>query len=186
MPDISPDFDLIPMTRALMLALREGDHARAEHELRARIHPAWSLPAEVLELRIQQLEANPSWRPWLLQAVVTKREPALIGNVGFHGPPGMHVFEERYPGVVEIGYDVVPEHRRRGIASRAVAALIEWAAVQGAATVAITTAATNVPSRRLAERLGFTLIGEEHHPERGPELLYLSTLDPRHRPSPSR
>jgi RimJ/RimL family protein N-acetyltransferase len=42
--------------------------------------------------------------------------------------------------------------------------------------VTITTAASNLPSRRIAEKLGFALIGEELHPTRGPELLYLKRL----------
>jgi ribosomal-protein-alanine N-acetyltransferase len=180
------DFDLIPMTSALMLALHDGDLSRAERELNARIHPDWTLPLEVLALRMHQLEADPTWRPWLLQAVVTRESPTLIGNVGFHGPPGHHLFEARYPGVVEIGYDIVPEHRRRGLCTRAIAQLIDWATPRGAGHVTITTAATNLPSRRIAEKLGFTLIGEELHPTRGPELLYLKTLDPRHRPPASR
>lgn len=181
MPD---DFDLIPMSHALMLALHDGQLARAERELGTLIHPSWSLPREVLAMRVKQLEADPSWQPWLLNALVTRDTPTLIGNVGFHGPPGQHVFEERYPGVVEIGYDVVPEHRRRGLATRAVARLIGWGEQNGAASVAITTGASNLASRRIAEKLGFTLIGEELHPERGPELLYLKTFDPRHRPTP--
>jgi hypothetical protein len=91
------DFDLIPMTGALMRALHDGDLSLAERELSARIHPDWTLPLEVLDLRMHQLEADPTWRPWLLQAVVTRESPTLIGNVGFHGPPGHHPFEARYP-----------------------------------------------------------------------------------------
>jgi len=182
MPD---DFDLIPMSHALMLAFHDGDLARAERQLSARIHPQWRLPREVLAMRLRQLEADPTWQPWLLQALVTRESPTLTGNVGFHGPPGRHFFDARYRGIVEIGYDIVPDHRGRGFATRAVAQLIDWAAPRGAAHVAITTSPTNLPSRRIAERLGFILIEEQLHPVRGPELLYLKTLNPRHRPPDS-
>ena len=43
-----------------------------------------------------------------------------IGDAGFKGPPDAQ-------GRAELGYFVVPSHRRRGIAAEAVQALVPWA-----------------------------------------------------------
>ena len=47
----------------------------------------------------------------------TSDRPALVGVAGYKGSPDV-------AGVVEIGYGVVPEQRRRGFASEAVRALV--------------------------------------------------------------
>ena len=54
-----------------------------------------------------RIDASPAW--WIHQIVV---DDVVVGDIGFHGPPG----PER---TVEIGYCVVPAWRRRGVASQA-------------------------------------------------------------------
>jgi RimJ/RimL family protein N-acetyltransferase len=63
-------------------------------------------------------------------------------------------------GRVEIGYGLAAPYRRLGYGTEAVRALADWVAAQSAVT-AVTAAVEvgNVASRRLLERLGFTLVG---------------------------
>ena len=160
------------MSVALMRALAEGRMRDAEAELGARIASDWSLPGEVLEMRSAQLEADPRRDGWLLNAIVLKAERLMIGNVGFHGPPGEHIFEERWPKVVELGYDIVWRYRRRGYASRAASLLIDWGRARGASQVVMSIALGNEPSQRTADKLGFALVERYEHDDRGRELLY--------------
>jgi ribosomal-protein-alanine N-acetyltransferase len=83
----------------------------------------------------------------------------------FFGPPNDRT--------VEIGYSIVPEHRRRGYATEAARALIAWARGQaGVDTVLARCNDDNQPSIRTLERLGFARAGEAEsqiHWRRGTE-----------------
>jgi ribosomal-protein-alanine N-acetyltransferase len=57
------------------------------------------------------------WCVWYFIAHVGAR--TVIGNGGFKGEP--------QDGTVEVGYSIIPAFQRRGYASEAVAALVEWA-----------------------------------------------------------
>lgn len=62
--------------------------------------------------------------------------------------------------VAEVGYWVAPWARRRGVATRAAAAVTEWAlSGVGFARVELLAAVENTGSRRVAERIGFTQEG---------------------------
>lgn len=163
---------LVPMNVPLMRALAEGRMTDAERVLGAPIDSSWSLPREVLAMRIAQLERAPEKSGWLLNAVVLRAPSVMIGNVGFHGPPGEHLFEQRWPGVVELGYDIVPAFRRRGHATRAIRLLLDWARFRGASQVVLSIALDNAASQRTADKLGFALREEYEHDARGRERLY--------------
>jgi len=86
---------------------------------------------------------TPGW--WLHQIVLVE---TVVGDVGFHGPPG--------PGAeVEIGYNVVAGLRGHGIASRACLLVVEQAWRAGAAVVRAETEQSNVASQRVLSRVGF-------------------------------
>jgi RimJ/RimL family protein N-acetyltransferase len=66
--------------------------------------------------------AHPEWIGWLnwygIRTDLSKQ--VLCGSVGFLGPPGED-------GKIDIGYSVLPEHQRCGIATEMVAAVVDWA-----------------------------------------------------------
>jgi RimJ/RimL family protein N-acetyltransferase len=76
----------------------------------------------------EALGLDPERSPWWFFAVVV--DDLVVGDAGFHGPP-----PAEGPVEVEIGYQVVPALRRRGIATRACALLLEHAWRNGAALV---------------------------------------------------
>jgi len=103
------------------------------------------------------LESEPDW--WVHQILVetpvasTARDAmvldtTVVGEVGFHGPPDPD-------GAVEIGYEVVPGWRRRGVATRACGLLLECAWVLGARVVRAEAEPQNVASRRVLTANGF-------------------------------
>ncbi len=77
--------------------------------------------------RAGQLAKDPSVAPWIVRAVVSEPDGAVVGDAGFHGPPDE-------AGMVEVGYTVVPGYRRRGCARAMPAALLVRAADEPAVT----------------------------------------------------
>jgi len=72
-------------------------------------------------------------------------------------------------GTVMIGYGVAASRRRRGIARRAVADLLDWARGDHRVTsVTAETAVDNRPSQRVLEVNGFERTGERTDEEDGP------------------
>jgi len=73
--------------------------------------------------------------------------------VGFMGPPD--------GGLVEIGFSVIPESRRRGYATEAARSLTEWAFRDPAIReITARSEPENEASARVLRAAGFTRIGE--------------------------
>jgi RimJ/RimL family protein N-acetyltransferase len=93
----------------------------------------------------------PAW--WVHHIVV---DGVVVGDIGFHGPPG----PER---TVEIGYSVVPAWRGHGVASRACDLILQRAWQDGAEVVIAETDHHNVASQAVLLRNGF---------RRGPDGIF--------------
>lgn len=95
----------------------------------------------------------PAW--WVFQIVLD--DPALgeivVGDIGFHGPP------TEGSGVVEVGYDVVPALRSRGIATLACGLILQRAWADGATQVIAETALDHAASQRVLTKAGFRASG---------------------------
>ncbi|SDV01532.1 Acetyltransferase (GNAT) domain-containing protein [Microlunatus sagamiharensis] len=74
------------------------------------------------------LGLDPTSSPWWVFAMVVGDR--VVGDAGFHSPPA-----DDGPAEVEIGYQVVPGARRRGVATRACGLLLEHAWRHGADVV---------------------------------------------------
>ncbi len=97
--------------------------------------------------------APPDTGGWGLWLFVYKPERLVVGAASVNGPPNAD-------GAVELGYQVVPAHRRRGLAVEGCTALIDWAFTDSR-TLAIVAdcAADNAASVRTLEKLGFAMVG---------------------------
>jgi ribosomal-protein-alanine N-acetyltransferase len=132
------------------------------------------LPAEFLAetwlwtLRLGQLLGEPACAPWLVRAVVVaegQATGAVVGHAGFHGPPDPR-------GMVEVGYRITPEHRRRGHARAALGELLAYARTHGAKTARASISPDNAASLALAATYGFTQTGEQIDEIDGRELVF--------------
>jgi [ribosomal protein S5]-alanine N-acetyltransferase len=88
--------------------------------------------------------------PWGHYQVVERAGGAVVGGIGFRGPP--------QDGVTEIGYGIVPSRQGRGYATEAVTAvlLIAWEQPE-ANTVIAHTEFGNLASQRVLGKAGFAL-----------------------------
>ena len=111
--------DLIPMTQALATSERGGGAALAT-ALNVPKPAEWPpdfYDADDLE-RMERLLDDPTNAGWALNYLILRSPaPALVGVAGYSGRP-------TDDGIVELGYSVLPAHRRQGLATEAVAALL--------------------------------------------------------------
>jgi ribosomal-protein-alanine N-acetyltransferase len=98
--------------------------------------------------------------------VILDRQPMLAGTAGFKGRPDEN-------GEVEIGYSIVLELHRRGIATEAIKLLIGHAfANQDVRRIKAETLPRLIPSIGVLEKCGFVQVGEGFDPEEGKTLLF--------------
>jgi RimJ/RimL family protein N-acetyltransferase len=164
----TPRLDLIPATASLLRAEAE-DPGRFLRLLGVRTVEGWPPEdlADALPFFQRQLARDPALAGWYAWYWVLRRpgrapdplsdRPApgvLVGSGGFKGPPE--------DGGVEIGYHVREPHRRRGYASEALHALLNWAFAHAEVDeVVAETSPDNIPSIRLLEKLGFVRVGSQ-------------------------
>jgi RimJ/RimL family protein N-acetyltransferase len=151
-----------------MRASLEKDRARAASILGIEIPPEWPSDDDLfmLKIRLEDVGEHPEWAPWLLRAIVDKQSARMLGYINFHMPPNDD-------GMVEVGYEIFPAHRRKGYAEEAVRALFSWALEQGGVkTFRASVGPTNEPSLKMIEKLGFTHVGEQWDEIDGRELVF--------------
>jgi RimJ/RimL family protein N-acetyltransferase len=118
----------------------------------------------------EKLTANPheqGWRQWYILRTLPGNTPLLIGTAGFHGPPDA-------TGSAEIGYGVLEEYQRQGIAPETVKALTAWAFNHADVTKLIITTLDKpefMPSSKVAQKCGFHFTGTRKSHE-GTLLVY--------------
>ena len=169
----TPRLDLVSMTPDFMEAVLAGRRVYAEQLLGITLpdEPPDHAVERFMSRRLVQLREKAEIQRWLARAIVLrngKRE--LVGNAGFHGEPGVNAVGN--PRAVEVGYGVLPEHRRQGYASEAVAALLAWARTQGIDHFVASIAPDNEPSLAIIHKLGFVRTGEHIDPEEGLEHVF--------------
>lgn len=107
---------------------------------------------------------------WCQLAIESTTRCALAGDVGIHFPADD-------PNGVEVGVTLAPEARGAGIGAEAVALVLDHISRVYAITQASAWITTqNLPSRRLFERLGFTLVATEAADDGTEECHYIRGL----------
>lgn len=155
--------DLIPATPETTRAAI-ADVSALGRALGAQVRPSWPpalLDRPALAFTLDKLRRGPAHAEWWLYFVVLRAdsgERALIGSVGYKGPPAAD-------GTVEVGYGILPEYQRRGYASEAVRALVARAfAVPTVRRVIAETLPELTPSIGVMTKCGFTFVDEGSEP----------------------
>ncbi len=165
-PDViaGPRLDLVLVTVEQLLArdASDGPVPLGYDDPTDVLHPDRS----PLHHRVPQVLADPSVNPWLVRLAVLRETGEIVGLVNFHATPDAD-------GMVEIGYGVIPEHRRRGYATEMAQTMWAYAASHPAVrTLRATFTPDNAGSRAIIEAAGFVQVGEQIDDEDGLELIY--------------
>lgn len=149
---------LLPATVAHLVAL-QSDPAAFGVLIGSAVPEGWPEFPESIGYSLDRLREHPDEGDWWMHFFVSK--DALVGSGGFVGPP--------QDGVVEIGYELAPAFRGRGLGTAAARALVEKARSTGVVTKVIAnTLAHDNPSTGVLRRLGFGRTRELLDPEEGP------------------
>jgi [ribosomal protein S5]-alanine N-acetyltransferase len=170
---ISNGVRLVPAT-VHHLDLEEISGADLARELGVASPPSWPPEYNGPETRAwvrNALRASPQDGAWYAFYVLATTDDAetLAGTAGFKGPPNA-------AGDVEIGYSIVPELRRRGLATAAVRLLCEQAFASGVSRVIADTLPTLVASQGVLSKSGFRRFETFEDPDEGEIWRY--RLDP--------
>lgn len=154
---------LVPMTLATFRALASGDVGTAEEQIGAPLPTAFAEAIDIWRFMVRLVSEHPDNAGWAMQVVMT--DGSVVGNAGFKGAPTN--------GQVEVGYRIVPEHRRRGLAVAALRTLLDQAVGSPEVTRVIARIDPgNQPSVGVVTRAGFVADGEHLHPRWGRQLQF--------------
>lgn len=112
-----------------------------------------------IRAEIEAMSARVPGEPggWVQFSVEERDGGRLVGDVGLSPA-------EEEPGVIKVGYTIAPAFQGRGYATEAVGALVRYALdVLEADVVRAYASAENVPSIRVAEKVGMRLMERFEH-----------------------
>lgn len=152
---------LIPVQRSHIDAFQLGAGALAQL-LGAALPPEWPHFPQAFA---KPADDAPAFRPalhhWYGYFFVDHSAQSLVGNGGFKGPPN----EE---GVVEIGYEIAPQHQNAGYATEAALGMVRFAfARSGVRAVCAHTLGESNASNRVLHRVGMERVADVEHPRFG-------------------
>jgi ribosomal-protein-alanine N-acetyltransferase len=158
---------LLPLSADALEALAARDGPRF-HALTGLVVPDDVRPPPLMEDALpfvsEQVRTHRDAAAWWMWAIAA--EGAFVGSIGFAGLPDQD-------GVVQIGYSVYPERQGQGIATEALEAMTAWAFSHPTVRlVRATIPPWNVPSLRVAGRVGYVWRGRAHDDEVGEVHVY--------------
>jgi RimJ/RimL family protein N-acetyltransferase len=154
------DTDFEPLvTDRLLLRRSAPDDATAIAAYRSdpEVHryQGWDrTDAEGIRADIEDMAHRAPGEPggWVQLTVEERESGLLVGDVGLAPADGEQ-------GVIKVGYTIAPAFQGRGYATEAIAALRDYAFDRlGADVVRAYASALNVPSHRVAEKVGMRLV----------------------------
>ncbi|MBU3064892.1 GNAT family N-acetyltransferase [Nocardia sp. NEAU-G5] len=163
-----PQVRIVHLNRATFEALAGGDLAAANAASPVPLTAVFAGPdsRRLWQMRCAQVEKDPVSAGWVTGVIWDEQERLAVGRAGFHGLPDAS-------GMVEIGYAVDPEYRRRGYARAALEYLLRRADREPQVqTVRVTISPENLASYTLASQYGFVEVGEQWDEEDGLEIIY--------------
>ena len=170
----APRLDLIALSPDFLKASIRGDLESATQLIDLVIPAEWLDAQWLMEMRLAKMRDDPALEPWLLRAIALRETKTMVGFIGFHTLPGADYLNQYALGGVEFGYTIFSDYRRRGYASEAAKALMDWATHEHHVTrFIVSISPTNEASLRLAQKFGFRKVGSFTDPEEGVEDVFL-------------
>ncbi len=152
---------IISCTPEILTAAIQGDQELAEI-LGTDVAEGWTeFGTAPLQYSFERLSEDDEARGWWTWFPIHKQDNVLIGSGGYKGKPDEN-------GIVEIGYEIAPAYRNKGLAKELAKALIDNALKHDSvATITAHTLAHENASVSILLKLGFVKVDEILDPEDG-------------------
>lgn len=152
---------LIPCDTEILKSAIAGNEDLAK-KINAAVQENWTeFGVVALRYSHDKLAESEGEKNWWTYFPVYKQENKLIGSGGYKGSPAMD-------GTVEIGYEIAPQYRNRGLATEMTMGLIENAFRDGRVKSIIAhTLGMENPSTKVLRKCGFERAGEIQDPDDG-------------------
>lgn len=147
-------------TNNLKAAIAGNDHLAEALSVTVQDH--WTeFGLAALQFTLDRLSEGENEQGWWAYFIILKEENKLIGSGGYKGQPTPD-------GMVEIGYEIAPEYRNRGLATEMAKGLIENALKDKRVSHIIAhTLGTENPSTKVLLKCGFVKTEEFNDPDEG-------------------
>lgn len=114
-----------------------------------------------LQYSLDRLTESEEEKNWLTYFPIHKQDNKLIGSGGYKGKPTID-------GIVELGYEIAPKYRNRGLGTEMTKGLIENAFKdERVKTVIAHTLRQENPSTKILQKCGFEKVEEITDPDDG-------------------
>jgi ribosomal-protein-alanine N-acetyltransferase len=142
---------LLPLDPQAAASLPDDRH-RAVRIIGSELSADW--PArDLLDVLPMQAGLAPEQAQYGVWVIIERATDAVIGDIGFFGPPG----PDR---TLELGYSIVPDRRRQGYVAEAARAVVGWGLGQpNVRAIVAGCDHDNEASIRTLERVGFSRTG---------------------------
>ena len=150
----TPRLVLVACDTRILQSVLEGRISLA-HTLGVKVPMHWTeFGSAPFRYVLEKTRSDPSATGWWNYLPVNRQDNKLIGSGGYKGPPDE-------AGIVEIGYEIMPTYRNRGLATELARGLADHAFTDPRVkqVIAHTLAEKNASSRVLA-KCGFKRISE--------------------------
>ncbi|MCE7066201.1 GNAT family N-acetyltransferase [Dyadobacter sp. CY326] len=157
---ITPRLRIVPCDDTLFDAIRMGNNTLAR-VMGVNVPKKWTDFRDTFTPSYHRWKAHPPLRDWWVYLIIYVPDNILIGSCGYKGEPDAN-------GVVEIGYEIIPAYRKRGLGAEAAKGLVDHAFAHSAVKkVTAHTLAEENASVRILESIGFKQTEDVSDPDDG-------------------
>ena len=152
---------LIACDREILKSAIQGNEILAR-KINVTVEDGWTeFGVAALQYSFDKLAASAEEKNWWTYFPIHKQDHKLIGSGGYKGKPTSN-------GKVELGYEIAPNYRNRGLATEMTIGLIENAfRDKRVKSIMAHTRGLENPSTRVLQKCGFKKVAEMNDPEEG-------------------
>jgi ribosomal-protein-alanine N-acetyltransferase len=158
---LTPNLRIVVCDDTLFDAIKMGNGTLAK-VMGVNVPKKWTEFRDTFTPSYHRWKAHPPLRDWWVYLIIHVPDNLLIGSCGYKGEPDS-------TGTVEIGYEIIPSHRQKGLGTETARGLVQHAfSKSGVHKVIAHTLAEENASCQILQKVGFHQTEDVDDPEEGP------------------